>query len=529
MPTAPNTIPASVQDLLGASPEDRIARLHRTHKDYAANAPSWQVLLDAFEGKGGFLDGSYLWPYQREEAKQFEQRQAMARYHNYLEAIVDIYVRFVFTQGVKRTSKHAEYDAWLQDVDGSGTDIDEFLKRASAQALATGQSGILVDKEMVEPVGPSRAEDEGRVVATIFTPTSVLDWRFVHNELASVKLREDAPEPPILGDDPTCAYQYLIWDKTGWARLNDRGELIDSALTEMGVVPFMMLRPKASQFSRMLGRAIVGNANVIKALYNRASEEDEVLRAQAFSVMTVSVDKDGSVDDVKAQLGTVVGTAKALIVKGTIDYKTPSQEVPSTIRENIGYLVREIYRIAHVRYQRDGLGVETAESIKLQFSDLNEMLQGFAQALRDTEAAMARAWFGWTTPGDAEAAKAAYEAAEITSAYPTDFFTSDLMLDLETWAEAIALDLGVTMARRIKKKAARRIDPDMDLATQETVDAEIDAMSEDEVTNQLPGQPEAQDEDADGNPLPPLKKPMAKAQPKKKAPSQTEDGDDDGA
>ena len=99
-----------------ARAEDARDILALEHPDYTERKHSWQVLLDAFEGRGGFLDGSYLWPYPREDAPDFLKRQKMARYHNYVEALVDLYVRFIFTQGVKRTSTSEEYNAWTEDV-----------------------------------------------------------------------------------------------------------------------------------------------------------------------------------------------------------------------------------------------------------------------------------------------------------------------------------------------------------------------------------------------------------------------------
>ena len=100
------------------SDEDRIARLQQEHASHSAHKYSWQVQLDAFEDDGGFLTGNYLWPYPREEDRSFNERKHQARYHNYLESLVDLYVRYLFTQDVKRSSKNQEYNDWQADVDG---------------------------------------------------------------------------------------------------------------------------------------------------------------------------------------------------------------------------------------------------------------------------------------------------------------------------------------------------------------------------------------------------------------------------
>lgn len=476
---ADTTLPAFAQRLSGVGDDDRKSALAAEHPSYTEHLLSWQVFIDAFEAQGGFLDGTYLWAYPREEGGSYQLRMTQARYHNYLETLIDLYVRFMFTQGVKRESKSQEYNDWLTDVDGAGTTIDEFLKKLAALALACGHSGALVDKEPTAPAGPTRAEDTGRVIASLFLATAIPDWRFKSNTLDSIKLVEDAPSPPIDQPMPTGAEakQFLVIDTEGWARFSGDGKLLGGDVTNLGMVPFAILRPKPSLLSLMLGRPLVSNANVIRCMFNRCSEEDQVLRDQAFSVFTAEADKDADVEQIKASLGTVVGTAKAIVAKAKMDYKTPSMDVPPTIRGNIEYLVTELYRAAHVRFRRDSLDAESGEAIRLQYTELNEMLQGFAKALEQCEDAIARAWFAWTT-ATPEAAQAAYDAAAPSADYPDEFFLDALAVDLKDWADAIDMDLGLTMAHRLKKRAVRRIEPDIPPDELKVIDAEIDAQTE---------------------------------------------------
>lgn len=499
------SLPAFAATLESRQADERLQVLRAVHPDHKKHSESWLTLLDAFEGTGGFLDGGYLWQYAREETPEFEARQKWARYHNHIETLVDLYVRFVFTQGVKRSSKSPEWDFWLEDVDGAGTPMTPFLKQAVSMGLAAGHAGILVDKTQAAPSGPTRADEEARVIATIFTAPSIRDWRYDQNRLAGVKLLEAAPASDLLTQVQTdeTAQQYLLWNREGWARFNAEGELVGGDTPGLGLVPLVILRPKASHTSRMLGRALVSNANIVKALYNRASEEDEVLRAGAFSVLTVSIDKDGDLAEARQALSNaVIGSARALVAKGQIEYKTPSQEAPGTLRDNIAYLVREMYRAAHVRFTRDSLAVESGQSIRLQYTELNEMLQGLAKALSQTEREMARAWFAWMEP-DETAAQRAFDAAQPMAEYPTEFFLDDLKMELEAWAEALRMGLGETMTRRIKKRAARRIEPEMPQDELSKVDAEIDKMpaepSMPEPLDRGGTQPDMEPPDGDGD------------------------------
>jgi hypothetical protein len=194
-------------------------------------------------------------------------------------------------------------------------------------------------------------------------------------------------------------------------------------------------------------------------------------------VLTVSVGPGVDVAATKAELGSTVGTARALVCAGDIKYATPDQAVPETIRKNIAYLVQEMYRAAHVRFRGDSLDAESGAAIRLQYSELNEMLQGLGTALAQCERQIARVYFAWQAPTP-EAAQALFEAAQVEATYPDEFFLDDLAADLEAWAQGLALDLGLTMTHRIKKRAVRRIDPDIPEAEMTKIEAEIDAMTE---------------------------------------------------
>ena len=471
--------PAFVNEILNGQNDTKpIDILKIQHPDYSERLRTWEVLLDAYESAGGFLTGSYLWAYPRETREEYGARKAQARYHNYFEGLVDLYVRYMFTQGVNRKSNNQQYNDWTENVDGRGTSIDVLLRQLASVALVHGHSACLVDKTADQPVGPSMADDRGQVIACVFTALAIPDWRFDKQGLQSIKLIEAAPPPSIaaemsVGEE---AVQYAVWDREGWARFDWTGELVGADTPGLGMVPTAILKPKPSYLSQMLGRPLVPNANLIRAMFNRASEEDELYREQSFSLLTVNVPQDGDVNLVKQDLGNEIGANRAVAVKGEIDYKTPDVAVPASIRENIAYLTREIYRAAHVRYQNDSLTKQSGESIRQENNELNEMLQGFSSAMEQCEKDIARAWFAWMTPGNPDAAQSAYEAAQIEAVYPKEFFLDDVQADIDASRDAIAMDLGETMNKRIKKKIVIRMEPDIPADVRDEVFQEIDAL-----------------------------------------------------
>lgn len=473
---------------IAAAGDDQAARqalLEQTHPLYTDLAPGWRTLLDAFEGIGGFRDGEYLWQYANETEKEYTARKAVARYHNFAKSLVNIYVRHVFRQGVTREVKgHDELQAWWKDVDGAGTPVDDLMKRAARLALSAGHSGVLTDKTTDTPAGPSLADDRGRILASIFPAPSILDWRTHAGRLTGVKLREGASpaaitDPVPTGDDAT---QYLLWDEQGWARFTHDGQPIAASAGDLQMpVPLAIVRPEPSAEHPFLGQSLLGDPNVFKALYNRCSEQDEVARDQAFSILVVSVpsgEKGGGSEAVaraKRQLGNDIGTTRAIVVEGTVSYEAADMGVLEAIGTLIDFLIREIYRAAHVRWEMDSADAQSADAIRLQHTELNEMLANLAAELTRVEREMVRAWFYWKFP--AANAQQQFDDANVVIKYPNEFFIADLVAELEKWAKAIGMELGLTFEHWAKKRVVDQLAPDLPPDLKETIYGEIDAMT----------------------------------------------------
>ncbi len=138
--------------LAGNDEKARQGLLERVHPLYKMYAPQWNVGLDAYDGTGGFLDGTYLWEFPRESEPDYTKRRAQARYHNYTETLVDIFLRQL-TSSVERSSKDDELVAWWEDVDGRGLTMDLYASAVMGPALAAGHAGSLVDKDTTPATG----------------------------------------------------------------------------------------------------------------------------------------------------------------------------------------------------------------------------------------------------------------------------------------------------------------------------------------------------------------------------------------
>lgn len=454
--------------------------LKAVHPAVEDHADRWQVGLDAYDGDGGFLDGSYLWQFPRETQAEWVARKAQARYHNVCATLIDYYARKVFGDEIVRESGNPELDAWFQNVDGAGTDLTTYMRHSLVKALAAGHVGILADKTPDAPTGPAKADEKAAVFLTRFLPTAILDWRLTRDEqLTAVKLREDVESPDLLAEqDDREDAQALLWDTEEWVRVSgpDDAVSVERATHTLGLVPLVVLRPFRSARWPFIGRALLGDGSILKALYNRASEQDVVLRDQAFSIFVVGLPATGEIDAAKAKaaMGDEIGPTRALFVYGDGDYKTPSMDVPQTQEAHQSFLVRELYRLAHVPFEKDSRDAMSAEAITLQHEELASQLAGVAQECRRVELELAKLYFDWTS-ATPEAAKAAFEAANVQIRYPEEFFKGDPEKELTVLVDAMRAVPSPTYEKEIQKVIVAKTATSLDDATKDKILAEIEA------------------------------------------------------
>jgi hypothetical protein len=73
----------------------------------------------------------------------------------------------------------------------------------------------------------------------------------------------------------------------------------------------------------------------------------------------------------------------------------------------------------------------------------------------------------------------AWEGAKekITIQYPREFFVADILTELEKWAKAIAMDLGVDFEHFVKKRVVDQMAPDLPTDLKAAIHAAIDAQT----------------------------------------------------
>ncbi len=245
-----------------------------------------KFLIDAYTGKGGFLDGSYLIAHPRESKEKLERRKKLAVYPNYVKKVVDSYLSHLFKKSPIRSIETQEYQEFIQDVDRQGTYIDDYMRRAFKLAMITEGVFIIVDK----PPGKATTKLEEkelnlRPYLALRTRSQLYSYTLdEYGRLSSITFREARPDNTII---------YRYFDTQRWAIYTDPElkEIESQGEHKLGVVPVVPLHSTDPLLPNDLTATpwILDIANLNFDLYNALSELRELFRNQTFSIFTIPV------------------------------------------------------------------------------------------------------------------------------------------------------------------------------------------------------------------------------------------------
>jgi hypothetical protein len=236
----------------------------------------------------------------------------------------------------------------------------------------------------------------------------------------------------------------------------------------------VVLYARRRALTPLVGRSVLGDPNLYIDLYNLVSEVRELLRAQTFAMLNVPIgDKPGGSDAELQLIGAVHGTGNILMTTNPSAFISPEGTNVEAYHNHIDRLIRTIYRLAVVAWEGDSKDAESADARRIKKEDLHQMLSGYAAECEETEIALARlvyrAHYG-------EAWEKQWENDQPVIAYPDSFDVTSLTEKLEEAAAALALELGETATKELKKRLVPELLPGASQPVQQAIEEEIDAM-----------------------------------------------------
>lgn len=516
----------------------------QTHPLYDLWAPTWKKLAQAYEGSGGFLDGTNLVAHPREyldhsiqtlvdemethadgtvtvtgrkrkssipnpnpkrPSPKLTERRTLARYENVASPIIDHKLAALFRSGPTRRIAGGVGDQdhpWLQwaeaDVDGAGTSLDAFMRDAWRVAGLFGHAVLVMDRNSTTDDPQTKAE-QGQPILRLYTPLDMFDWvQDATGRLTGVRLYEVAPREGFEEAPQAAAQRYRIRTLTettfkveeetatvtrgGSVKAKAR-ELIREGEHGFGTLPVVILYAKRRALTPVVGQSVLYDPQLYYDLYNLRSESRELLRKQTFSVLNVPLGTGPdrlALEEAQSLAGETMGTTHVLFTGLPASYISADSANVTVYQEECRQLLRTIYRLANVPFETDSKDAESEGSLALKREDMNQVLSAYADELEGTETPLAQLWFR-AVYGEL-AWEAEWEKQQPEVLYPDTFEVQPFADMVQETQAAMALPLGrcKTFLLEQSKRMLEKFLPNLPQDTLAKIHTELDALPDPE-------------------------------------------------
>lgn len=526
------------QRALKEDPQEASRRvIWQAHPRYIEWHDVWRNLGYVYEGDGPYLDGSALIAHPREllyerdaanqinferpvrELPKFQRRRNLARYENFAQVIVDTISDHQYAKGPTRQMPAPPgYDVhpyleWLDDVDGFGTSMTDWLAIHQAMASVYGKLWVVMDR-MQEDMLPARealikaqrgenarrqvvtAADQGRPVLRAYTPLDAPDWLAPRNNLTSLKTVEAVERTSLM--DPSNLYtnllaardlqpqdmpdvEFRIWTQNRWEVYDKDGTIKDQGVHGMGRCPVAELYARRRIRIPLVGRSLLKDPKLFQDHYNLLSELRELLRNQTFSILHVMLGEKEEVAEARGRLGTHASTENVAFSKGGMEYIAPPDGPAATIMKEIENVERKIYRLTGLPWEADSRDAESADSRRLKAADLDRTLAKQADEAEKFEYDVHRLWF--YAHFGAQAGEVLFRRSGYVCKHPDEFNVQEVMATIEETRETLTLGMGPTANAKVRKQALPILIKNLGEEDKAAIEKEIDEASQFEEEN----------------------------------------------
>lgn len=416
----------------------------------------WKFIEDAVEGKGGFVDGSYLVPFKREAKRRggklddkFWERVASSDYDNFAKTICNAPWNYIVQNrdAVARESKDPDLEAFWNDVDGRGTNIIDFLEYPARQARMYGTGWIFIDREKFSENATAADSDANRPYLYCVPTRNVVDWVYDDDyELQALAILEkpDSDDDEAADDPEKCNLR--VWTKSAFVLFTPNGkgwnvDLERSGPNDLGEIPAVQLFDEYPGPGRGLGDTIMPSvARLARTHYNLRSEAREIQRKCASFLAYPTKDLDGAT---KIQIGSdsaLPYNADA----GKPEWVSPDLAALEHYREEMKDTKDSAFQMSHMT-AISGYLEKTSSGFHTQaiFDETNKAIGKFASSLETAESKTGRLFLrlkvGGPPPNEAGEKKI---RDTFSVAYPREFGIRDLSAEIDTLEKRLSLELG---------------------------------------------------------------------------------------
>lgn len=441
----------------------------------------YRLMRDSYYGDGGYR-GAYLIPHKRETEQNYRDRQQTAYYLNHFSLIVNALVNPIFKRRPLRDwsgSAGPVAEAFLEDVDGAGNDMDSFMQAAALSAKLYGAVFIVVENfqtmDLPASMGEALAQRKFPYAYTL-DPDRVEGVSIDKNgRVLSIKFRDTAVSSTMGGEKERTVY----FDTHSWAVYED-GALVSSGEHNLGEVPVVWFPSQHVKNGELNPTPeLYPIAGISCSLYNHCSWLTEILRNQTFPLLTFP-SKEAS--------DLVIGNNNALCYDGdTVRFQpgfiSPPSDPAALIQAQIKAMVEEMYRMAGLTFATTTKQEASGISRQWEFERTNQRLAAFAKrcaaAERKVMALVAR-WMGLDL--------------EFQATYSSDFGITDVATELKNAQAVLDMQLTDQLKVEVAKQVLSAYVPELPSDRFDAIIADIEKKARELDYNEPP---------QDGNPMPP--------------------------
>ena len=322
----------------------------------------YEFMDAAYYGTGGFRDGSYLIPHDREMF--YRKRRGFSVFKNFIRPIVNSLVDPVFAEPAPRVIIDADGGdtgspiarAFIEDVDGGGTSLQSFSRGVMHMARRHGVTFILMDNFPLEQMPATvqeavsariypymvkkaawevvevKTDDFGRLEEIGFAEPDRVDG---HKRYKRARLWTS--EYSILIEKPKESLNVATGQKAVWEPASA------PIYHNLGVVPVVTVYAceRDSLHDTLPDPPLYDVARLNHLIYNKDSEIRDLERSQAFSILYFQSDVGGNV--------TLSNHNAILVPPGstvTPGYISPDSGQLTALVENNKYYQEDLFRSA---------------------------------------------------------------------------------------------------------------------------------------------------------------------------------------
>lgn len=445
-----------------------ITGLNPAHIEYAGE---WALYRDAYEGDPNQIK-KRLHKHTREADDVYQERQNRAYYVNYVEAIVDLWVSYIFRfapkiEPPKDVAGREDVVAFLNDADRCGHDFPWVLKSAAKEAQVYGFCGVLVDAPTWDGDEANKTEAQ-RVAEKIFPyartyrPQDITDWSVdADDHLQWVRLREviDPRRGPLEARKSELVERYRTWTATEWmvhevvTVMDARGNpisgksnvtLVAGKAHPLGRVPFTLVYAGKNREGVIAQSPVRAISQINMMILNLCSLMDEELYNKTLSILAMPQGSPGT--------EIVIGSRNVLEYDASSGQKPEYLAPPAEPLDNMMQLwdraERTMYRLARMgsitKLQETG-EIGSGVALKQEFLETNQALKEKADELELAAADIMDSVCRWAGRDDG------FKGDDARVDFADDFGVADFMADLEEIME-IHGEIHSETARRLAEK-----------------------------------------------------------------------------